>query len=146
MKAYITVGISASGKSTFAEDLCKHSTLVEINRDNARIGLVEMSGKEFSWKDWDWKHEQDVTKACNDNIKECANSRHSIIISDTNLNTGRRNALIKTLEDLGYEISIKEFPIELYEAIKRDSRRDNPVGESVIKKQYSHWLEYLKTK
>ena len=42
-----------------------------------------------------------------------------------------------------YEFEIKEFPITLEEAIKRDNLRQNGVGERVIRKQYQQWLEYI---
>lgn len=46
----------------------------------------------------------------------------------------------------GYNFEIKEFPISLEEAIERDSKRENSVGEDAIRKQYKLWLEYLESK
>lgn len=76
LKAVVTVGVSASGKSTFAEEWVKkgidHSRMiasgnghpcsrVEINRDSIRRSLVEKTGKKFAWKSWNWKREKEVT-------------------------------------------------------------------------------------
>jgi hypothetical protein len=63
----------------------------------------------------------------------------NLIISDTNLNKGRRDALVKKLEDFGYEVELKLFPISFEEACKRDAARKNGVGYDVIAKQFEQW-------
>lgn len=70
----------------------------------------------------------------------------NIIISNTNLNPKTRGFWREFAEKRGYEFEIKEFPISLEEAIERDSKRENSVGEDVIRKQYKQWLEYLESK
>jgi len=140
-KAIITVGISASGKSTFADEwLNAGPNRVRIERDLVRKALVEADGKEWSWDKWNWKRESEVTAIINRRIEACAGS-HDIILSDTNLHTGRRNTLVKWLESLGYEVEVKMFPVSIEEAWKRDAKRANGVGHSVIAKQYEQNLE-----
>lgn len=147
MIAIICCGISASGKSTYADKwLSENTNCMEINRDNIRRKLTLQSGKEWKWSNWNWSRESEVTEICNEDILFAANCGFDIIISDTNLNSSRRNKMFSDLMDIGYEVSIKAFPIELEEAIKRDSLRDNPVGESVIKRQYDQWKESFDVK
>lgn len=148
MKAIITVGVSASGKSTWAREFksSKFPELwIEINRDNERRNILfektEGQVDELVWACWKWKWEKEVTQRCEENLLEAANAKASIIVSDTNLNKGRREALMKRLEDLGYEVEVKLFPISFEEACKRDAARKNGVGYDVIAKQFEQWDE-----
>jgi hypothetical protein len=75
-------------------------------------------------------------------IQDAWDNHRNIIIADTNLNPKTRNGLIKLCEDIGFEVEIKEFPVALEEAWKRDAGRAWGVGHNVIYKQYHQWLEY----
>lgn len=143
MKAIITIGISGSGKSTWAS---KQSGYVIVNRDDVRAELMEDDGKEFSWSGWSWKREDDVTKICNTKIAEIASAGDDIIISDTNLNRGRRNSLAARLKELGYEVHYKFFHgiyadphMFVDQCVKNDMKRRNPVGFETIHRQ---WLQF----
>lgn len=133
MKAIICVGISASGKSTFAEELCADKSWVEINRDNIRF-----NGKEKDWTKYKFtrENEQKVSAQIDGLICYAAKLEKNIICSDTNINEGHRNQLIEKFENLGYDVEIKRFDIELREAIKRDNQRAGGVGQSVLMRQY----------
>jgi predicted kinase len=63
-KAILTVGISASGKSTWAaEHIYNNPNTVEINRDNIRAAVHYHKTKtEFSWTTWNRKWEKEVTE------------------------------------------------------------------------------------
>lgn len=148
-KAIITIGISASGKSTWAKEFTeKNPGFIEINRDFFRKQILKEKGIEFSWDEWSKhkKQEQEVTKRCELLINNCAKDKNvqGIIISDTNLNEKFRTKLIKNLIELRFSIEIKEFPISWEEAIKRDTARENGVGISVISQQFNNWNEYIK--
>lgn len=152
MKCIITVGISNSGKSTFAENLQHtdgdNSTWVIINRDSTRWGL---SGRE-GWNGpnaykFHSSVEDAVTEVNAQKMYDAAIESRDIIIADTNLNPKTRNKLIKQCEELGYEVEIKEFPISLQEACKRDATRGiYSVGEAVLMKQWSAWVKYHEEK
>lgn len=144
MKAIVTVGVSASGKSTFARKWTSESpsTRVEINRDYVRADIMKSDGKEFSWSKWNWKREKDVTAICNKDIATCASKGIDIIISDTNLNDHFRTNLVNLLESHGYDVEIMDFPVSIEDAWSRDAARVNGVGHSVIAKQYQDWLVY----
>src|ERR1035437_8921098 len=151
MKAIITEGISASGKSTWAKEYVRKAYVrtnnrfgvTEINRDTIRQELTEAKGKEWCWANWQWSREKEVTAIVDMNIAACVENGVEIIISDTNLNKARRENLADKLTLLGYTVEIKEFPVALEVAWARDAARKNGVGHSVIAKQYEEWLEYV---
>ena len=58
-KIYISVGISGSGKSRFAETFCKTSEAIELNADNYRKAL----GKGVN--------DQDINKVVFEEIDKC---------------------------------------------------------------------------
>lgn len=147
MKAIITIGISASGKSTWAYKFKRDNneyTLFE--RDLYRKYMVYqkkgIASADFQWKDWNWKWEPEITERISEAMWESAQREEDMIISDTNLNPKYRETLIERLTKAGYEIEIKEFPISLEEAWKRDESRPCSVGREAVYKQYQQWLVY----
>lgn len=147
MKAIICHGISASGKSTFADNWVNQQPLTrhELNRDKIRIHIMNESGKPFTWKGWNWKHEKQVTELFNTQLHLLATNKYDIIISDTNLNIDRVNLMVTKLQALGYTVEHKYFQITLDEAISRDNARPNGVGLSVIAKQYDEWINLIRS-
>lgn len=144
-KAIISIGISASGKSTDADIWVNVDPVnrIEINRDKIRSELVERDGGVFSWDKWNWKREGEVTKIEDSLIENAALQVKDIYVSNTNLNPKYRNPLINKLIRLGFDVEIREFPVALEEAWKRDAKRMNGVGHSVIAKQYNEWLAHI---
>jgi predicted kinase len=145
MKAILTVGISASGKSTWSES---QNNVVVINRDDMRWAISGCKG-------WNRPNayrfnsvvEKSVTLLNDQKLFECADEGLDVIIADTNLNPHLRNKLIARCKELGYDVEIKEFPITFQEACRRDKERGIfAVGEEVLKKQWESWIEYHKSK
>lgn len=112
LNAILTIGVSGSGKSTWAE---KFSNVPESNppvtvdlcsRDQIRDDL---SNGEYSSKNlWDWKREPEVTEAVgniidavkwNQYFSYSAASISLMIIHDTNLNHKFRKSLVGQLLD-----------------------------------------------
>lgn len=143
-KAIITVGISASGKTTFAKTMVEQGW-VDISRDWIRFNVV-CPGTDWSNYKFTNKREQDVTVVQEDMVMDAFSKGQNIIISDTNLNPKIRNKWVQSLNDLGFEVEIKDFPVTLEEAYKRDTLRANGVGRDVIYTQYKKWLEYTARK
>ena len=145
MKAIITVGISASGKSTFAANWIKSgSNRIDINRDEIRKFIIEEEDKNypFTWAKWNFKREKEVNGHVSKLLDRAQLNLLDIIISDTNLNNDRRINLTKLLESYGFEVEVMDFPIDIETAWKRDAARANGVGHSVIANQYEQWLQY----
>ncbi len=142
MKAIVTIGISASGKSTWAAEYIKRNPgTVEINRDSFRGMIMVESGLEPVWRNWKWKREGEVTRRVEEKLKACAENGLDIIISDTNLQKDRRVQLMNRLRDMGYDVSTKVFEITYDEAVRRDNERHNGVGAAVIQKQWQQYLD-----
>lgn len=141
MKMIITRGISASGKSTFAKELCeKDESYVDINRDYIRFNVVK-PGSDWSNYKFTNKSERDVTEIQKEMVMDAFGKEKNVIISDTNLNENTMKMWVDIADDLGYTVEVKEFPISYEEAIKRDRLRANSVGHTVIYKQYLNWLK-----
>lgn len=148
-KAFIYVGISASGKSVEAEKHAKELTNTEvINRDDIRRGMLEerLKRKLNSGELWEkWKfnktNENTVTDIVNEKINKAASEDKNIISSDTNLSKKRRNSLKYKLEQLGYVVEFKFFDIDFDKAVKWDRFRADSVGKDVIYEQYMKFHE-----
>lgn len=149
MKAIVTVGIPASGKSTFAKDMCKDGNYVDVNRDAIRRMItsdVNLSNYYEGSKRLLREREKSVTELHKILISANALAGRNIVVSDTNLTESHRESLIKELKELGYEVETKVFHISLQDALKRDSLRANGVGQEVIYKMYLKYLEQYKAK
>ena len=141
MKAIVTVGISASGKSTWADEFKKENPSFQIIcRDDIRKNILLLKNITYKnmWSVWKWKWEKEVTRLQEIMIDDAIKNNNDIIIADTNLNDDRRASFIRKLEALGFSTSEKFFPIELKTAVRRDLERKNPVGFEVI---YTQWLK-----
>ncbi len=137
MKTIIILrGIPASGKSTYAKELVKENPGMykRINRDDMR----EMLDTYHFSKD----NEKFVKKVRDTLIKMALAAGKHVIVDDTNISERNINR-IKQLADehrkqTGHEvkIDIKEFHIDLEEAIERDSKRARPVGSRTIRQMH----------
>ena len=132
-----TRGISASGKTTWAEQYCRdNQNTVNINRDDIRFELFTEGVRDWGLYKFTKARERAVSEVQHQRILEASLLGKDIIISDTNLND-KYIIPIKDLPCLAkYSVEFKNFPITLEEACKRDSRRSNGVGVSVLHKQY----------
>ncbi len=143
MKLIMTVGVSASGKTTWATTWAKEQKhCVNINRDDIRFNIVQ-PGSDWTTYKFTKVNESRVTEIENVIAERAVKFETNIIISNTNLNSKTREFWKKFAKEHGYQFEIEEFPIALEEAIKRDRLRQNSVGEQVIRKQYQQWLEYI---
>jgi predicted kinase len=152
MKAIITVGVSASGKTTWARKFQKENLddrWFILSRDDIRYHILDeksliddYSMEGIPWKNWNWKWEKEVTERFWRNALFIFAHHRPLIIADTNLNSARLKDMIERLKEIGYtDIELKYFPITFEEACARDARRPNGVGVSVIAKQIDQWNE-----
>lgn len=146
----LTRGIPASGKSTWAkqEVLKDPEHSIRINRDDLR----NMSGKY-----WVPAREDYIISCRNQllNLAICIGF-DTIIIDDMNLNTkdfeyvsivvDKANEIIKDIKNK-YKIEFKDFTnIPLDVCLERDSKRENPIGENVIRGIFNKYKELYNLK
>lgn len=146
--AILTVGVSASGKSTWAhqfiqEKMAQGELWCKIEKDDIRKQICQEKDIVFSWYNWKYKWEKLVYEKQLEMIQLASESEaiHGIILSDTHLNVQRRNNFISKLKALNFSTEIKTFDISFEEACRRDAERCMGVGHSVIAYQYELWLE-----
>ncbi len=140
MKAVICVGISASGKSTFAKELVEQGWM-DVNRDDLRFEMFCNGVRDWSLYKFTKERENRVTQAQENMVDGASVMGMNAVISDTNINDKTRNFWIKRLTDLGYDVELKYFDIDLIEALERDAKRSNGVGYKVITDQYRRYMK-----
>lgn len=143
-KIIICQGLPASGKTTWAKQwtLEDPEHRVRFNRDDIR----NMLGKY-----WVPKREGIINKVYDNFMEEAMLAGYDIVIDNMNLN----KKTLKEIEDrvrefnkwislsplkIHYDIEYKTFfntPLETL--IERDSKRENPIGEEVIKSLHNRY-------
>ncbi|QAY01174.1 polynucleotide 5'-kinase and 3'-phosphatase [Aeromonas phage Aswh_1] len=142
MYAYITIGASSSGKSTFAEAMVKTSQgkTVNVNRDDTRRSLFQIK----NWKSYNFGKDREalVTEVNRGKVKAAAEAGKNVIISDTNLNEHLRGVMVKDLENMGYEVVFIWFPVSEEELKRRDKTRGGwAVGDVVLNRMIAQFNE-----
>jgi predicted kinase len=136
----MTVGLIASGKSTWAKQFVKDNPNTQrVSRDDIRFMTTDYT--------YTPENEKIVDILYRNLIKSLLqNTDKDIILDEQNLNVERREAFKEWILSFGKDIEFieKEFPITLYEAIERDKKRSFPIGEGVIKKTWHNNEIYLK--
>ena len=135
---YITVGLPASGKTTWAmSKVAEDSSLVNVNRDDIR----EMRFGGFTGKP---EHEAEVTRTQNGAIANAFKRDQWVIVSDTNVNRKFVGQLVKIAENWGAKVEFVYFDTPMQECIKRDKARaaqgKRAVGEEVIRNFNSRYV------
>jgi len=140
----LTVGISASGKTTWCTEFTRNrGDFVDLNRDEFRFALF--NGGVRNWQQYKFTraNEQRVTNMIDQLATEASIQRSNIVVSDTNLNHDIRKKWLEWSIENDYHYIIKEFPISYEEALKRDNQRYGGVGHNVLWSQWLKWLEYI---
>lgn len=141
MKAIITVGISASGKTTFAKQM-ECQGYVDVNRDYIRFNIV-CPGSDWRSYKFTKAREDEVTLIQERMVMEAWANEKNVVISDTNLKAGTVDNWKMLLGRLGYQVEVKHFNVSLEEAVKRDNFRQNGVGYPIMYKQNLQFLEAI---
>lgn len=145
LKVIITRGLPASGKSTFAREWVAEDpelrTIVEKDqiRKDARL-----------FKDGQYNHKRGdeaiVLKERDRRIRLALYSGVSVICSDTNLTKKHINKITSIANEFGAGVEIKDFlGVPLKELIARDSKREDKVGEQVIRRMFHQQVKKLPT-
>ncbi|MDR1019054.1 MAG: AAA family ATPase [Lachnospiraceae bacterium] len=133
----ILIGISGSGKSTYAHEKWLEDPLntIIINKDKIRellFGYTEDNVYKYYSDPKMNKLEGIVTQIENSLITECIKSGKNLIIDATHLKFKYLKRYLK-YDDI--DITFVFFDTNLNVAIQRDSKRNRKVGEEIIKKQ-----------
>ena len=144
----ILQGIQGSGKTTWAKNWVKEDPKhrVRFNQDDIRnmFGVY-----------WVPSREPLVKAMHNSFLKEAMLEGYDIVLDNMNLNQKTLNEIKKIVEefnkwislsqvDLHYDIKYQTFfdtPLE--ECIARDSKRENPIGENVIRNTYNKYKDVI---
>jgi predicted kinase len=134
MKVIFTVGLPASGKSTWARNF------VEKNKDWIRISRDDLRNMRGTY--WIPKQEKLITKLEVDGVLTALEFGKNAVVDATNLNPGFLEGFVKKIKDEypDTQIEKKFFEIDVKEAIKRDLTRTASVGAEVIQGMYDKYL------
>lgn len=131
-KIILTVGLPASGKSTWAKaEVAKDpDSWCRVNNDDIRAML---NGSVYSPE-----YEKLITETRNFLIREGLKRGKNVIIDNLNINRRHFDDVVKIAKSVNgnFQVFEKPFYVELEEAIERDSKREGKakVGEVVLKK------------
>lgn len=144
LKLIITKGLPASGKSSWADEYIKDNPeFVKVEKDQIR-----KDGRLF--KDGVYVHkrgdESIVIKERDRLIRQALQSGRSVISSDTNLvqkHIAQLSSIARQNNALVEIVSFLDVPIA--ELIRRDSNREDSVGEQVIRKMFHTQVKKMDT-
>jgi len=129
----VLCGIPSSGKSTWAKQYIKDNPgWKRINKDELRE-MLDAS-------EWSDKNEKFVIQVRDALILKALADGYNVIVDDANIHQ-KHEIRIKQITAGKATVSTKVFPIDLDEAIKRDSNRDKKVGQDVIKRMYRQYVD-----
>lgn len=135
-KIIITIGIPASGKSTWAKDYVRNNpSWIRISRDDFRQMLKTAQMCEPKIEDL-------VTTLVNKTIEQSLAKKLNVIIDNTNVNVKYINGFIDKFK-YSADIDYRVFDISLKKAIERDNNREMKVGEDVIKRMYKQYVDLI---
>ena len=130
-KIYLTKGLPASGKTTWANKkvLESNGSVININKDDLRAMLhADKHSKQ---------REMFVVMAQESLTKNAFDQGFDVIWSDTNLNPVHE----QRARAMSSNVEIVDFThVPIAECIARDKSRTKSVGEKVIRQQYNQWL------
>lgn len=121
-------GLPASGKSTFARGLVASDpdNWVRVNKDDIRERMLPGG--------WSKQKERDVVIPERDRmVANALVDGKNVIVDDTNFEQKHIRRMYELARPFEARVQVKEFPIDVEEAIARDANRRNPVGEAVIR-------------
>lgn len=141
-------GIQGSGKSTWARIWVNQDSehRVRINKDDIR----RMLGKY-----WVSSREKLVNQIQQSIFYNALNNNFNIVIDNMNLNDLEIKKITDTIafhnrhsdKEERYKIKYKDFfNISLEECIKRDSKRENPIREEVIRSTFDKYKDKFNLK
>lgn len=134
------IGISGSGKSTWATNLVKTQNYIRTNRDDIRKTIV--GNLEGYYKSKRIKILEEIVTSISTNIENIVFLNNMpLVVDNTNLKIEYLNSLITRAKNNGYEVKFKLFDCELDKAKSRIAVRDCLFYEELeyIEKQFKQY-------
>lgn len=139
-KVILTVGPSACGKTTWANEQVKKNKgkVVNVNRDDIRRSLFMFD----QWKDYKFTGQREtlVTETQFAMAKSAIDKGLDVIVSDTNLNPTYRKKWEEFAKANKVAFELEVFRIDIKELTHRNLNRQNSVEPSVLRKQYVEFM------
>lgn len=141
-KAYILYGISASGKSTKANEILKSQPAVYINRDTIRRQQLNLEETDNLWSSYSFNSsfESKVTVVCNKLLEDAIKEEKDIVVDNTHLTLRYRDELSFNLMKEGYTVSLINTTttdkLSFYinnNKVRRDSLPSGVINDQFIK-------------
>ena len=135
MKAILTIGVSGSGKTTWAKEQNKRI----ISRDDIRRQLLGVSYDENLWECYTHNKilEQEVTRIVYQQIDDAVRNKEDFIIADTNISSNARSKLTNLLQlKYRYDVEYKIFDTPIYQCLEQNKHRVDMVHDNVIWNQW----------
>lgn len=133
LKVIITVGLPASGKSSWStEYIRKNPDTVRVGRDSFRYMLRNEQMCEP-------KIEGMITDLVENTILQCLKRKLNVIVDNTHLKASRINEIIRLVE-YHADVCFQVFNVPAKVCIERDKNREKSVGEAVINQLNEDWL------
>lgn len=139
-KIKIVVGLSGSGKSTWAKEFCKNNPeWLRINRDDIRKSMLMVSLNEYH--QWEtaakYRIEKLVTEQHNQLMINALRDNWHVVLDNTHLKQSYINEykklLIENFESFEISYQLMDVPLEI--CLENDKKREDVVGETVIREQ-----------
>lgn len=128
-KLHITVGIPASGKTTYIQNLSSHLHDSKIPFEVIFIDNIKNKNKNLS--------EAEITNITQNQIGQCLRSKKECIYDASNITNEQRKPFLDTAIQNRSDIFVTVFNINPEIAVYRDARRGNDsVGRKTIMKAY----------
>lgn len=144
LKVIITKGLPASGKSSWADAfIVDNPNFVKIEKDEIRKDTRLFKDGKYVHKRGD---ESIVIKERDRLIRRALQSGKSVISSDTNLVQKHVTQISAIARQNKATVEIKSFlDVPIKELIERDAKREDSVGEQVIRRMFHEQVKRMPT-
>lgn len=135
-KIKLTIGVPASGKSTWAKQFTiDNPNWVRISRDDFRLMLQQSQYMPGAG-------EKLITKLVEQAIAEATAAKFNVIVDQTNVNLKYLRPMVNYCRQYG-DVDFELFPVTKDEAIARDAAREASVGAEIIERMFNNYIHLM---